>query len=307
MSCRHKNETADYTGGAVAVNRQLSANAVTVFISSSFISSSVMSDGVLGHAIIYRSFQYHPFRSAALPQQITMKSIEAFARKGEKNMLRNMFKEEGASSDDSMSEEEGDEKSARDLSQEVDQLRNIVAAEGLSDDESDECGDNRSFPESIDNLPEQTTDPSDSGTSIEIYDSITGLFKIQLLQQKRKGIAHQLWPAATFLSKYIEANVTTLFPRSKPEDTGILELGAGIGLCGLVCSALSFKKTILTDLPVALDLLNSNIALNPFGIKSDCNKGEFGSNFVFQSLLPASRTIFFTEIVCRSILFCTRL
>ena len=220
-------------------------------------------------------------------------------------MLRNMFKEEGASSDDSMSEEEGDEKSTRNLPQEVDQRRNIVATDRLSDDESDECGDYRSFPESIDNLTEQTTDPSDGGTSIEIYDSTTGLFKIQLQQQKRKGIAHQLWPAATFLSKYIEANVTTLYPRSKPEDTGILELGAGIGLCGLVCSALNFKKTILTDLPVALDLLNSNIALNPFGINSDCNKGESGNCVVFKSPHAVFKMMHFIESIRCSIHFST--
>lgn len=218
-------------------------------------------------------------------------------------MLRNMFKEEGASSDDSMSEGEGDEKSALDIAKTSAQHSNILAAEVISEDESDECGDYRSFPENIDNFLEQTSDPSDGETSIEIYDSVTGLFKIQLRQQKRKGIAHQLWPAATFLSKYIEDNVTTLYPRSKSEDTSILELGAGIGLCGLVCSALNFKKTILTDLPVALDLLNSNIALNPFGIKSDCNKGELGSNIVFKSARAVYRIMLNTQRNCSSMCF----
>jgi predicted nicotinamide N-methyase len=192
-----------------------------------------------------------------------MTSIEAFARKGEKNMLKNMFKEDGASSDDSMSETESD-KDER-LCTKMNKgsvsavLNGISVSDGSGIFSAKETDDDINTP---DICALSIAETNDSETTTDFYHSISKLFTISLHQQRKKGIAHQLWPAATHLSQYIESNVHKLYPNCRPENTGILELGAGIGLCGLVCSALKFKKVIVTDLPVAQDILNSNIALN---------------------------------------------
>lgn len=195
-----------------------------------------------------------------------MTSIEAFARKGEKNMLKNMFKEDGASSDDSMSDCESDNDEKIRLNCEKGSVHGTSNGSFVSDDlhtsPVTEANDDSSFNDTSDVRGISILDANDSETTTDFYHSISNLFTISLRQERKKGIAHQLWPAATHLSQYIERNISTLYPDCRPENTGILELGAGIGLCGLVCSALKFKKVIVTDLPLALDILNSNIAMN---------------------------------------------
>jgi predicted nicotinamide N-methyase len=193
-----------------------------------------------------------------------MTSIEAFARKGEKNMLKNMFKEDGASSDDSMSETESDRDERLCTKKKNVSVRADLNGSSVSDEPPGtfcvkETDDDSTTP---DICALSISETNDSETTTDFYHSISNLFTISLHQQRKKGIAHQLWPAATHLSQFIESNVHKLYPNCRPENTGILELGAGIGLCGLVCSALKFKKVIVTDLPIALDILNSNIALN---------------------------------------------
>ena len=213
-------------------------------------------------------------------------------------MLKNMFKEDGASSDSSMSDYESDREEESGPSElnigivhgERAQNGNERSISARQDTRINKKFIDTSDPESIidsecvfgdvgsmmsKDIAASTSDTSDAeaDTTIELYHSTTGAFSISMLQQKRKGIAHQLWPAATFLSRYIETHMDSLCSTSIPENINVLELGAGIGLCGLVCSALKFKKVILSDLPCALDLLNSNIRLN-----SGKNDKETNSN-----------------------------
>lgn len=96
-----------------------------------------------------------------------------------------------------------------------------------------------------------------------VHHSLSRSIEIKLFQQKRKGIAHQLWPAAAHLCNYIEANQDTVFaPTGGVSATSVIELGAGIGLVGLFLSSLGCKKVVLTDLPQAMDILAINIEAN---------------------------------------------
>ena len=201
-----------------------------------------------------------------------MISIEAFARKGEKNILKNMFKEDGESSDSSMSDSESDSHvrkflNDRPTSSETEKSKEselVVEETNRSSSEGRRgyVGNGESFKCTNDLITGSSGALDETEMSIELYHSNRELFTISMLQQKRKGIAHQLWPAATYLSKYMESNLDIACRNRSPENINILELGAGIGLCGLVCSKLNFKKVILSDLPVALELLQSNIELN---------------------------------------------
>ena len=92
------------------------------------------------------------------------------------------------------------------------------------------------------------------------YHSIILPRSIILREQKAKGIAHQLWPAARSLLQYLEENINEFIP--DPSKTVVLELGAGIGLCGLFCSSYGCSQVLLSDLPEAIETLNFNINHN---------------------------------------------
>lgn len=99
--------------------------------------------------------------------------------------------------------------------------------------------------------------------------------EIVLIERKHLGIAHQLWPAAGFLCEFLlrnkqwlqtECSVTNTADSTSKPSLPVLELGAGIGLCGMYVGALMKDtcetKVILTDLPGAVDGLNENVARN---------------------------------------------
>lgn len=108
------------------------------------------------------------------------------------------------------------------------------------------------------NGEEHKEDEDDNGVQEIVYQSQLLPEPLVLHQRVRKGIAHQLWPAATFLCKYLEAHRDEVFPNGRCR---VLELGAGIGLCGLL-AALHGHSVVLTDLPEALPGLQENIERN---------------------------------------------
>lgn len=84
---------------------------------------------------------------------------------------------------------------------------------------------------------------------------------ITIETNKKHGIAYQLWPASYLLCNYLQTNLQNII--STPlEQTDILELGAGVGLCGIFLSILGCYNVIITDLPEAIPLINMNIQHN---------------------------------------------
>ena len=139
---------------------------------------------------------------------------------------------------------------------------------GGSDSDSDsDTGSEKEHRDSMTNTlaPTSIEDTATADTDVEVYKSIHNTFEVLLHQEKRKGIAHQLWPAATFLSHYLEQNWDTICSNanngssssSSGDSNGsstdqhdlinVIELGAGIGLCGLVCSKLQCNKVVYTQ------------------------------------------------------------
>lgn len=84
--------------------------------------------------------------------------------------------------------------------------------------------------------------------------------RITLRETRAKGIGHQIWPAAVKLCTFIETNIGNYI--SVPSKTIVVELGSGIGLCGIFCSKLSCRSVILSDLPEVIEALNFNIDKN---------------------------------------------
>lgn len=127
---------------------------------------------------------------------------------------------------------------------------------GSSDSDSDEST-------SVEALSGATEVESEHGYSYVTHISINGhIPPIRMRQQSKRGIAHQLWPAASFLCNYLEENVSSLFPDPDVSKVDVLELGAGIGLVGLFASRLGFRRVLLSDLEEAVETLQCNIALN---------------------------------------------
>ena len=98
-------------------------------------------------------------------------------------------------------------------------------------------------------------------------DLVTHRYLHVFIQQQELGgkIAQRLWPAAQKLASFILDHHQTLLgdiPHDSHGSTLILELGAGVGLTGLELATQIPARVLLTDLPEALPLLQSNTQLN---------------------------------------------
>jgi len=103
------------------------------------------------------------------------------------------------------------------------------------------------------------------------YTSTLSGLEVSLIERKELGIAHQVWPAARLLCEYLENNLELLLPRSNDNSphVNIIELGSGVGLCGIFLSLLFGTNhqhlsthIVITDLPEALPGMVENIRLN---------------------------------------------
>lgn len=189
-----------------------------------------------------------------------------FVRKGEKNILTSLF----AASDDSSTDDDSDND---------------------NDDDSDNVDSLPGVPLEDEPLVGELGVESTQGVITKRFslDTNSHLGEIKVIQNKQRGIAYQLWPAATFLCDFLEQNECRVLDlllstsdqlkggESKPQpsnvmDINVLELGAGVGLCGLFVaklwgplqkhSSLRARQVVLTDLPQVIDALNDNITLN---------------------------------------------
>lgn len=152
-----------------------------------------------------------------------MSGLDLMASKGEKNLLLSMFRDSDDS--DTISQYSDTEEVIDDIS--------LVSA-------SISCG-----------------------SEVTMHFSLDATIVITLRQDQIKGIAHHLWPAATFMCNYFESNWSSIM--SKNQSFNIIELGAGIGLCGIFLARLlgaKVNRVILTDLNEAMENLNHNLALN---------------------------------------------
>ena len=101
-----------------------------------------------------------------------------------------------------------------------------------------------------------------------------------------------LWPAAAFTAKYLIQHWDTLHA------TTVVELGAGVGVAGLVASKLpGCRKVVLTDYdPGAIQLLQENMALN--GASGAChhdNDSDGSKSMNHNSFLSEHE-----EVICQS-------
>jgi predicted nicotinamide N-methyase len=160
--------------------------------------------------------------------------LEAFCKSKEKNLLSSLFRCDSDSSASSFSDNDND------------------------NDNNDIMINND------DNSMNNSND--DIFVAITINDAIKK--DIYLKQQKVLGIAHQLWPAAVYLCNYINENKESIMKTLSLDEKGkfnLLELGAGLGLCGIYSHCLmsdNIDTTIISDLDEAMDNINYNITLN---------------------------------------------
>ncbi|KAI9297589.1 hypothetical protein K502DRAFT_346920 [Neoconidiobolus thromboides FSU 785] len=78
-------------------------------------------------------------------------------------------------------------------------------------------------------------------------------------QGNYKAIGNKVWTCGEVLSDFL------FIKREKIKNSTVVELGSGLGLCGLLCSRLGAKKVYLTDSIESSDILSSlrkNVELN---------------------------------------------
>ncbi|CAM9098890.1 unnamed protein product, partial [Laminaria digitata] len=82
-------------------------------------------------------------------------------------------------------------------------------------------------------------------------------------QHSQFDVGFQMWPAAVILSRYLCRNPEAIRGRR------VLEVGAGLGLCGLVAAHFATAVTLSDFNPVVLRALEGNVALNSRCTSSD--------------------------------------
>jgi predicted nicotinamide N-methyase len=108
---------------------------------------------------------------------------------------------------------------------------------------------------------------------VTTYQFIDSNIQVEIETNRIKGIAHQLWPASYLLSQQLQTNLIEIM--NNPLETEVIELGAGVGLSGIVLGVLGCQKVTITDLPEALELIDKNIERNQILFPSDvkiCSK-----------------------------------
>eukprot|EP01083_Nonionella_stella_P218861 784426_1 len=104
-------------------------------------------------------------------------------------------------------------------------------------------------------------------------------FANTMIEIKQSGqndrIATRVWDASIVLSHYLDRNAKELQIESKY----ILEIGAGLGLCSIVCSLLNAKHVYLTDIdPHCMELAQQNIQKNTCDDNVSVHKYFWGSD-----------------------------
>lgn len=92
------------------------------------------------------------------------------------------------------------------------------------------------------------------------------------------GIGGDLWPAATLFSNLMASRQFRPFFQSLLDRKSILELGAGVGLCGVLADRLyAPQRVVLTDQLSHLELLRNNVALNSCGPRVEARELDWTS------------------------------
>ena len=89
-------------------------------------------------------------------------------------------------------------------------------------------------------------------------------------QHSQFDVGFQMWPAAVILSRYLCRHPEVIHGRR------VLEVGAGLGLCGLVAAHFATAVTLSDFNPVVLRALEGNVALNSRCTSSDHADSERG-------------------------------
>ena len=85
---------------------------------------------------------------------------------------------------------------------------------------------------------------------------------VSIVHERGRGIAWRIWPAAHVLTEWLQTN-KDIFQGEKI----FVEIGAGVGLAGIVCAGLG-GITAITDLGECLDALSRSKAANTYGLQS---------------------------------------
>lgn len=81
---------------------------------------------------------------------------------------------------------------------------------------------------------------------------------VSVVHERGRGIAWRIWPGAHVLLDWLETHVAEWLKNP----CHCVEIGAGVGLVGIVAAGLGAEKVTLTDLPEELEALKRSVASN---------------------------------------------
>lgn len=91
-----------------------------------------------------------------------------------------------------------------------------------------------------------------------LYYRQVGAEKVSVVHERGRGIAWRIWPGAHVLLDWLEEKGKDWLQ----EPCHCVEIGAGVGLVGVVCAGLGVSRVTLTDLPEELDALRRSVGSN---------------------------------------------
>lgn len=105
------------------------------------------------------------------------------------------------------------------------------------------------------------------------------------------GIGGDLWPAANLFSNLMASRQFRPFFKTLLEDKSILELGAGVGLCGILADRLfNPQRVVLSDQLSHMELLAGNVALNGCSKRVEARELDWtAASTAFQTVDTTSR------------------
>lgn len=123
--------------------------------------------------------------------------------------------------------------------------------------------------------------------------------RVTVVERPGDAVGSVVWGSSMALLRVLAAEPSEVRGRA------VLELGAGVGLCGIAAAALGARSVVLTDRAPQLHLLRASVEANPAAVASRCSVAalEWGCRWEggeWGGVPPAADVVLAADVVYRA-------